>query len=197
MITDEKNREQIACETTYLANELVRQLTAPSLILEDSERDGETENFSFLRAGAIRNFCILGIIVNLYRVIELRHNFLIDILFSEDELRSMGFPSIEEFLGGSEKMKFLKILRNQFAGHATAKWASGERPGELLSAEVLGTALRETGIDKLPEFAKRLRDELASQLEQFVGQMRRKFPAVDKFVKGGYALDVEKGRLRR
>ncbi|HXK30439.1 MAG TPA: hypothetical protein VJ646_19515 [Candidatus Binatia bacterium] len=195
MITDEKNREQIACEATYLANELVRQLTAPSLILEDSEKDAEEGNFNFLRAGAIRNFCILGIIVNLYRVIELRENFLIDILFGKDELRDMGFPSIEELIGGSGKMKYLEILRHQFAGHATAKRASVKKPGKIIPAKLLGTALRETGIQNLREFATRLRDDLASQLERFVGQMRGKFLAVDKFVKDDYPLDLEKGRL--
>ncbi len=197
MINDEKAREKIASEATYLANELARQLIAPSLLLEDFEKHLKKDDFNFLREGAIRNFCILGIIVCLHRVIELRDNFLIGILFTEDELRDFGFPSIEGFLGGAEKVKFLRILRNQFAGHATAKWASAEKSGELLSGEVLGTALREIGLDKLPEFAKRLRDELSSQLEQFIGQMRRKFPAVDEFVKGGYALEVEKGRLRR
>ncbi|MBI4522772.1 MAG: hypothetical protein HY695_03040 [Deltaproteobacteria bacterium] len=195
MITDDKAREKIACEAAHLANELVRQLTVPSLILEDSETGQKKKNF--LRAGAIRNFCILGIIVNLYRVIELRDNFLLDILFSEDELRDMGFPSIHEFLGGLEQMKFLEILRHQFAGHATAKSATGKKPGKLISAKLLGIALRETGIDKLPEFATSLREKLAPQLEKFIDQMRRKFPAIDKFVMEDYPLEVEEGRLRR
>ena len=94
-------------------------------------------------------------------------------------------------------MKFLRILRHQFAGHATAKSASGLKPGELLSGELLGRALRETGLTKFPEFTKRLRDEIAAQLEGFIAQMRQKFPAVDEFVRGGYALDVEKGQLGR
>ena len=197
MITDEKTRKKIACEATYLANELVRQLSAPSLILEASEKDMRKGNFNFLRAGAIRNFCILGIIVNLYRVIELRDNFLIDILFSEYELRDMGFPSIDKFLGGSEQMKYLEILRHQFSGHATAKWASDRKPGELISPKLLGTALRETGIDNLRDFAKRLRADFASQLEEFIGKMRGQFPAVDKFVREEYPLKLEKGRLGR
>jgi hypothetical protein len=33
--------------------------------------------------------------------------------------------------------------------------------------------------------------------EQFVGNMRAKFPAVDKFVKEDYPLALEKGRLGR
>jgi hypothetical protein len=58
MITDEKARGKISSEATYLANELARQLIAPSLILEDSEKRLKKEKFNFLREGAIRNFCI-------------------------------------------------------------------------------------------------------------------------------------------
>jgi len=195
MITDEEIRSRTACEATQLLNEAVRQLIAPSLILDLMKPWMEADQPNFLRIAAVRNFCMLGIVVNLYRVIETRDHFLKDFLFTEEELRNLGFPSIEEFLGGPEKMKCLEILRHQFAGHAMGRWAGNDQPGRLIPAKLLGQALRETGILELPEFAKRLVDEIAAKLENFVQELRRLFPAVDKFIKEDYPLELEKGRL--
>jgi hypothetical protein len=62
-------------------------------------------------------------------------------------------------------MKALEILRHQFAGHAMGRWAGNDKPGRLVPAKLLGQALRETGLTELPEFARRLREDVASKLE--------------------------------
>jgi hypothetical protein len=62
MITDEKIREQTACEAAQLLNEAVRQLVAPSLILDDLLKPWMDEDQPhFLRIAAVRNLCILSL----------------------------------------------------------------------------------------------------------------------------------------
>jgi hypothetical protein len=86
MITDEEIRIRTACEAKQILNELVRQLVSPSLILDLMKPWMEADQPQFLRIGAVRNFVMLGIVVNLYRVIETRDYFLKDLLFTEAEL---------------------------------------------------------------------------------------------------------------
>jgi hypothetical protein len=72
-------------------------------------------------------------------------------------------------------MKSLEILRHQFAAHAMGRRFSNDQPGRLISARLLGQALREVGILDLPEFSKRLVDDVADKLENFVQELRRLF----------------------
>jgi hypothetical protein len=197
MITDEKIRQQTACEAAQLLNEAVRQLTAPSLILDLMKPWMEEDQPNFLRIAAVRNVCILSIVVNLYRVMEIREHFLVDFLFTEENLRDLGFPSIEKFFGGAAKVRRLEVLRHQFAGHAMGRWAANDQPGRLIPAKLLGQALRETGLTELPDFAERLREEVAAQLESFVRELNRLFPAVSKFIREDYPLELENGQLGR
>jgi hypothetical protein len=190
MITDAEQRQRTACEATQLLNEAVRQLTIPSIIIEDSK-----EQPNFLRVAAIRNLCLMSIVVNLYRVKEIQDHFLAEFLFTPEELRQLGFPSIEDFIGGPEKMKWLEILRSQFAGHAHAVWYGNNKPGKIIPPKLLGQALRETGLTDLPGFASRLRDEFAVMLETFIQKLRQIFPVVDKYVRQDYPLELERGRL--
>jgi len=195
MIADENIRQQTACEAAQLLNEAVRQLTAPSLILDLLGPLMKEAQPNFLKIAAIRNLCTLSIVVNLYRVMEIRDNFLIDFLFTEKELRDLGFPSIEEFLGGAKKMRWLEILRHQFASHAMGRHAGNDQPGRLIPAKLLGQALREIGLIKLPDFAIRLREIVASKLESFVQELNRLFPTVERFIRREYPIELEKGRL--
>jgi len=190
VIIDVEQRQQTACEATQLLNEAVRQLSVPSIIIEDSQAHS-----NFLRVGAIRNLCLLSIVVNLYRVKEIRDHFLADFLFTPAELEQLGFPSIEDFLGGPAKVKWLEILRSQFAGHAHARWSGNNKPGRIIPPKLLGQALRETGLIDLPGFASRLRNDFSTELETFIEEMRQRFPVVDKYVREDYPLALEEGRL--
>jgi hypothetical protein len=195
VITDETLRTQTACEAAYLLHEAARQLVSPSLILELLQPWTEEDQPKFLKIAAVRNVCILSFVVNLYRVVEIRQHFL-TFLFSQQELERLGFPSHEELLGGSDKLRWLEILRHQYAGHAMARWGGNDRPGRLVSANLLGQAWRELGINDLEALVKRLRD-VAGKLKQFVQHLNQLFPAVEKFINEDYPLELEKGRLGR
>lgn len=197
MVADEATRQRTACEAAYLLNEAVRQLISPSLIIDLMKSWMDEEQPNFLRIAAVRNLCILSIIVNLYRVIEVRDHFLLDLLFTKEELQRSGFPSDNELLGAANNFRWLEILRHQYAAHAMGRRSGNDQPGRLVSAKLLGEAWKEMGINDLEGLVKRLREEVAVKLEAFVQHLNRLFPSVEKFIKEDYPLELERGRQGR
>jgi hypothetical protein len=139
-----------------------------------------------------RLFVETSVIVNLYRLKETQDHFLVGWVFTPEELRSLGFPPLEEFIGGQEKWNLFEIVRHQYAGHSTSRKATSTQPGRILSASVLGNALRETGLWDFEAFFKRVLAELVPGVERVRDELVRRYPSAEKFVKETYPDELGK-----
>ncbi len=197
MSLDNETKRQTACEAAYLLNEITRQLWASSLVLELLEPWLRRTPTPFWKIGTVRNMVMTSTIVNLYRLEEARDKLLTGWLLTEEQLRTFGFFSLEEFIGGKGKWKSFVMLRHQYAGHATANKGEGNKPGKIVSAKLLGEALRETGVFELEAFLKRVEEQLLPGAFKTIDELNRLYPEVTQFITEDYPLELEKGRLGR
>lgn len=192
MTTDEIRRA--ACEACLLLNEAVRELVIPHQIhaLTEKLEDGPI-NIQYL--GAVRHTALTSVVIHLWRLHETRKNFLVPWLFTDAELKALGLPTLDEFLGPG-KVKFLEIVRHQYAGHPTAKGAKGGVPGEIIAPEVLGYALREIGLTRSAAFLDRVQCEIVPGVEKVRNEIVRRFPEAETYMKETYPIALE-GALHR
>lgn len=137
-------RHRAALEGGYLLNEAVRELIAPTRVMELTDHWLRLDPAPLDAVAAVRNMILRSVIVNVYRVQEARAHYLCPWVFSDDELHALGLPDMEYFLGGAAAWKAFELLRHQYAGHATGKGATPTNPGRLLPARVLGRAIHES-----------------------------------------------------
>lgn len=187
---DDETRRQTACAAAYLLNEAIRELAIPYRLFASTENVPEGPvDIAYL--GAVRHTVLQSTVIAVFRVKEIREGFLAGWLFGEDELRRLGLPPVEEFVGGKDKWAHVEIVRHQYAGHPSSRKATPAGPALLIPPEILGRAIRETGLGDLKSFLQRVVEELAPGVQAVRDELARRFPEVEKFVKETYPLAVE------
>lgn len=186
---DDKTRQQAAFEACFLMNEAIRELVIPSKVIQLSDAWKTLNPVPLNVISAVRHMVIMSLVVNIYRLKETRDNFLAGWLFSDEDMRTLGFPPVEEFIG-KEKWQCFEIVRHQYAGHATSKKATDKHPGHIIPAVVLGKALKKTGLLDLEAFLQRIQEELASGVEKVRDELTRRYPAARQFIET-HAVELE------
>lgn len=179
-----------ANEAYVLLNEFTRELATPRYVFELSVRWEALSPAPEKVIAAFQHMALASLILNLYRLHETISHFLVPFLFAENELKTLGIISVEQFIG-ADKWKDFEILRNQYAGHATAKKADGKISGRLLSPERLGKAIRSTGLNEPLAFLGRIEKELLPSVERIRKELDERYPLAKEFVKR-YAILLEK-----
>ncbi len=185
---------QAACEACFLLSEAIRELLAPIQVIELSRTWENIDPVPMKAIAAVSRMAILSVVMNIYRLKETRENFLCGWLFSDKELRALGFPPVEEFIG-KVNWKFFENVRNQFAGHPTQHKATQQRPGRILPAAVLGKSLRKTGLWKSENFLQRVQEKLLPGIERVRDKLINKFPKARRFVEETHPLELERAAL--
>lgn len=168
---DDEGRRRVAREAVVLLHETIRGLRACERLLAGLAHDEE--------ASSVRDVLVIAVLVQVQRLRELREAFLIDWLFPDSELRELGFPPIEEFVGNG-KWKSFEILRRRYLGQRTGragKWA----PPRLASPQALGKALRGAGLWDVSGFVRRLLEELVPGLEKVRDALVSRHPDAERF----------------
>jgi hypothetical protein len=101
-------------------------------------------------------------LVQVLRLKDLREAFLIDWLFRDSELRELGLPPVDEFVG-EHKWESFQIVRKWYLGQLTGR--AGKITRRLAPPHALGKALREAGLWDVSGFVRRI-SELVSSLEK-------------------------------
>ncbi len=194
--SDNEKLRQAAGEGCLLLNEAIRELVTPLRVVELSAVWEKLNPIPVNAIAAVRNMVLRSVIVNIYRLKETRDNFLVGWLFSDEELRKLGFPPVEEFIG-AENWKSFELVRHQYAGHATSKKATTSRPGRIIPPAILGTALRAAGLIDSERLLRRVKEELVPGVEKVRDELTRLHPFVEKFVKETYPLELERAMLEK
>ena len=179
-----------ANEAYLLLNGFVRELATPRYVFVLSARWEAQSPVPGKVISAFQHMAQASLILNLYRLHETRSQFLVPFLFTENELRTRGLISVEEFIGADGWGDF-EILRHQYAGHATAKKAKGNTSGHILPPERLGEAIRKTGLNEPSALFDRIEKELLPSIERVRNELGERFPAAKEFI-ATYALAVER-----
>jgi hypothetical protein len=135
----------------------------------------------------------MSVIMGLRRLHEVRSQFLVPWLFSDEELTGFGVPSVDRFLGGT--FRSFELVRHQYAGHVTARKAKEGRPGQIIAPEVLARAIRDTGLRESKAFLTRVQDELVPGIERVVQELVRRYPEADTYLRETYPLAFESAGL--
>jgi len=187
VINDER-RHRAALEGGYLLNEAIRELIAPTRIMDLTQNYELVDSVPSIEAiAAVRNMVLRTVIVNVYRVQEARENYLCPWVFSDAELCGLGLTDMKTFLGSRAAWKAFAILRHQYAGHATGNRGNRTTPGRLLPARVLGKAIRDSGLHDLPAFLERIKTELAPVIERVRDEVGRRYPDLRGFIRQYFA----------
>jgi hypothetical protein len=99
-------------------------------------------------------------VLSVYRLRETRDYLLAGWLFTDQELRDYGLPPLQEFIGNETKCKSFEIVRHNMGGHSMIRKATKSKPGKIISAELLSTAVRRAGLDDWRGFVTRVNEEL-------------------------------------
>lgn len=176
-------------EAALLLNDSIRQLLIPQHLFEMFTRLESQARTTERYAAAARHTAITIAIVNLYRIHEAREEMLVPWLYTDAELRGFGFGPVGEFVG---HWPSFEIIRSQYTAHAVARRArAGLTPGRLVSAPILGRALRRTGLWDAQTFLRRVREDLVPAVERSRDALLARFPDARAFVAGGYLADLE------
>lgn len=184
----ESGKEQIAYEAAYLLNEAIRELLMPQHLSSLARKWYEGEAISERYAAAMNHLIMMSIIMNLYRLQETRDHFLEGCLFSDNELRRLGFPPVKEFVGDWNSFM---IVRGQYTGHVIAKKATKTKPGRILSAVALGQALRKTDLWNSDNFLQRVREELVPGVERVKDELLQRYPDARNFLEFTYPTELK------
>jgi hypothetical protein len=177
-----------ACQAVLVLNESVRELIVPHEIHKMAQpTDDGPVNIPWM--SAMRHTALMSIVIGLWRLHEARAQFLVPWLFSDEELNDLGVPSLDMFFGGT--LKSFETVRHQYVGHVTAKEAKSGKPGEIIRPDVLGRALRDTGLSDSTALLKRVEQELVPNLERLVRTLVARFPESEEYFRESYPIALE------
>jgi hypothetical protein len=187
VILDEWVRLRIASEAGVLLNDAIRDLLIPQHLNAEAaqyhDRGLVTESY----AGAWMRVAVMSVVMALYRLHQVRNGFLLRWLFTDSELRSLGFGPVEEFV---QDWKSFTIVRSQYVGHAKSKRTVGERPARLVSARALATALCRTGLWDRDNFLLRVREQVVPGAEKVRDEIFQRYPQAREFAISAYGDEI-------
>lgn len=185
MTSEEQSRA--ASEAAFVLNDAVGALLVPKHLAKLALRLHDSGRLSSKYAGAARRLSMQGAIMGLYKVKEVRDHLLVPWVFTSDELRALGFPPVEDFIGD---WNAFMAVRGQYVGHVIARKVKGA-PGRIISARALGHALRRAGLWDAERFLRRVERDLLPGIERTRDELYRKYPAARTFTLTGYSNEVE------
>lgn len=186
----ESEKQQAACEACYLLNYAIGDLIALNRLFEQTHTWEQLSPAPWQAIRVSRRMLLMNLVVVLYRLNEARQQLLVDWLLSDAELRSLGFPSIDDVVGGKKNWSYFETLRGQYAGHPFKK-RNPSRPGRIVNPRVLGEALRKTGLLESENFLKRAR-ALVPGIEKVRDELVRCYPNAKEFLRQ-YNSELEQG----
>jgi hypothetical protein len=182
--------ESTACEAAVAINLAVADLLLPRHIFRLFTHHQETGGVSAGYATAARRLAMQVLVVNLFRLWEVREHLLCPWLFSDEQLRAMGFLPLEEFI---DRWPALLTIRHQFAGHILNRESQQGKPGRILSPEAFGRALREAGLWDADVLLERVEHKLIPAVELVRAELFRRWPASEDYVRQVYPHTVSHG----
>jgi hypothetical protein len=183
-------RNQAAKEGGYLLNEAIRDLLTPARILRLSDEWLSHTPLPLKALAAVRHLAVTSVVMNIFRLKEIRGSFIEGWLIPDERLRALGFPPVEEFIGAGQWNLFV-VVRHQYAGHATGKEGTFKYPGRIVPASLLGKAIREAGLLELESLLGRVQKELVPAVERVRDEIYKLYPVAKEFVIT-YALELER-----
>ena len=117
----ESEKQQAACEACYLLNYAIGDLVALKRLFDSTHIWEQLVPVPLQAIRTSRRMLLMNLIIVLYRLKETREQLLFEWLLSDADLLVVGFPSIDEVMGGKENWHYFEILRGQYAGHPFAK----------------------------------------------------------------------------
>lgn len=189
VILDEETRLRIASEASVLLNDAVRDLLIPqhlnALAAQYHDRGLVTESY----AGALMRVAAMSVVMALHRLREARNGFLLEWLFTDSELRALGFGPVEEFV---RDWKSFTVVRSQYVGHAHSKRTVGKRPARHVSAKALAAALCRTGLWERDNFLLRVREQIVPGVEKVRDEIFRRYPVAREFAVSMYGEEIKR-----
>ena len=179
----ERVRSAAACEAAYVLNDAVGALLVPKHLAQVATRFFDAGRMTSRYAGSLQRLAMQSAIINVYRVKEVRDHLLVPWLFSDEELRALGLPPIEEFVG--DWSAFIAV-RGQYAGHVLSRRSSRSRPGRIVAPEALGRALLRAGLWDAESFLRRVERHLISGIERVRDELFTRYPECREFVRRTY-----------
>jgi len=114
---------------------------------------------------------------------EIRDHLLADWLFTDEELRAMGLPPLQEFIGTDKKWRNFEIVRHNLAGHSMIRKSTKNKRGRIIPARVLGSASREAGLADWKEFVTRVRKELTPAVQNIRDALVTEYPEARDYLR--------------
>jgi len=186
------DRQRAAYEACFLLNLTIRDLKTPDQVFDFSEermvdmmKGLSTEGFLPLvsEITGLRHIAFQSAVLNLFRLRETRDHLLVGWLFTDQALRDLGLPPLQEFIGSDQNWKSFEIVRHQIAGHSVARKATRSKPGRIIPASVLGKAVREAGLCDWKAFVHRVRRDVIPGVERVRDELASRYPGAREFPK--------------
>lgn len=125
--------------------------------------------FAMQEFRGMNNLAFTACVLSVYRLREtrvhlLRDHLLVDWLFTDKEARDLGLPPLQEFIGGGKQWANSSLSGTTWRVIPCRK-ATKSRPGGIVPARVLGTAVRQAGLSDWKVFVARVREELTPAVQ--------------------------------
>jgi hypothetical protein len=180
---------QIAGEAGLLLNEAIRELVTPKWLIKVTHDWLSQDPVPAKAVASVRHLLAMSMVINVFRLKDTRKYFIQEWLLSDNELRVMGFPPVEEFIG-LQNWRSFEIVRNQYAGHVTVNKTDRGRPGRILSPSVLGQAIKKAGLLDIEGFIDRVQHELIPGVESVRDEIYLRYPAAREYIQK-HATELE------
>jgi hypothetical protein len=128
------------------------------------------------------NMVLTASVLSVYRLRETRDYLLAGWLFTDQELRDYGLPPLQEFIGNETKWKSFEIVRHNMGGHSMIRKTTKSKPGKIISAELLSTAVRRAGLDDWRGFVTRVNEELTPGVIKVRDELAQEYPDVRHYL---------------
>lgn len=192
-------RRNAAFEGCLVLNHAINELLIPLKVMELSEsilsdasgRIGDDiikSNkfaellFAMQEFRGMNNLAFTACVLSVYRLRETRDHLLVDWLFTDKEARDLGLPPLQEFIGGVKQWTNFELIRHNMAGHSMIRKATKSRPGGIVPARVLGTAVRQAGLSDWKVFVARVREELTPAVQNIRDELAKEYPEVKDYL---------------
>jgi hypothetical protein len=87
-----EERSRAASEAAFVLNDAVGALLIPQHLAKLALKLHDSGRLSSKYAGSVRRLSMQGAIMGIYKVKEVRDHLLVPWVFTNDELRALGFP---------------------------------------------------------------------------------------------------------
>lgn len=118
----DRDRQRTAHEACFLLNLFIRDLRTPDRVFQFSDKQLAEMLKKFVSKRilpslseilGLRHIAFQSAVLNVFRLRETRDHLLVGWLFTDQALRDLGLPPLQEFIGSDKKWKSFEIVRHQ------------------------------------------------------------------------------------